>query len=386
MVKINRIIFGYRTIKVDPSDVKTISNLFLRNCITADVFPDGTVIIEERDASRINDLLSGRIEYCISECLGVYGALKRIRCKRALFFSCLITALALVFLSDLVWDVRVSGNENVSAAEIVCALREQGLFVGKMWTKVDRSQVETDTLLSMSTLGWININRRGAVAYVEVIEKEGQESIDEIQSIKYSNIVAEVDCVIEEITVERGVAVVKPGDVVKKGDLLISGLITTDGVACRAIGVVKGRMADRVTVYTLRNDFEIIDEEDKLCSITLNLFDFSINILKIYGNLTSECDIIEDVEEYSFLGSGKLPISLTKIYSKSYVKANKTYSDEELVDITSKRLASATHSRLVSADLLRIKTDGRFTDDGYEMYSDIVFVGEVGRETEILVD
>ena len=40
----------------------------------------------------------------------------------------------------------------------------------------------------------------------------------------HSNIVASVDCVIDEVTVVKGVSLVKPGDVVKKGDLLISGV------------------------------------------------------------------------------------------------------------------------------------------------------------------
>ena len=38
----------------------------------------------------------------------------------------------------------------------------------------------------------------------------------------FSNIVADRDGIIEEITVKKGYATVKPGDVVKKGDILIS--------------------------------------------------------------------------------------------------------------------------------------------------------------------
>ena len=37
-----------------------------------------------------------------------------------------------------------------------------------------------------------------------------------------------------------------------------------------------------------------------------------INIFKIYGNLDSECDIIEEKETFSLLGNKKLPFSLSK--------------------------------------------------------------------------
>ena len=62
------------------------------------------------------------------------------------------------------------------------------------------------------------------------------------------------------------------------------------------------------------------------------------------------------------------------------------YSDEQLVKIASDRLTSMRLSRLAGADLLRIRTEGRFTDSGYILTSDMVFLSEVGVQVDFDIE
>ena len=386
MERINRQIFGYRRIKVSEEDVQKIVALFIRSHLQSEISPEGSIIISDADFVKADALLNGKFEYEISETCGIYGFFKRIKHKPCLFITSAIMVVFLSFISNLVWDIRISGNEIISDARIVSELRDNGLYVGKYWSNLDRAEIETKMLSSSEEIGWININRRGAVAYVEVVESSKKEDEKDASFLKYSNIVANVDCVIEDITVKRGVAVVKPGDVVKKGDLLISGVLTAEEGLCRAEGTVIGRMSDHVSVTTERKYVEKIETKDKLSSVSIKIFNFSSNILKKYGNLTNECDIIEDVKEYTLFGKCKLPFSLKREYYKDYSSVTKSYTDTEIVEVTSKRLEAITHSRLIGADLLRIRTYGEFIDVGYKMYSDIVFCAEVGEEIEFTVN
>ena len=386
MVKIDRLIFGYRRVEISPKDVSEVSSFLIRLGIQSDVSCNGVFFVRNRDVDRLLSLLEGNYEYEISDVLGVYGFIRRIKYKPVIAVGGAMVACMLFLLSNMVWDIRVSGNENVADARIVYELSKEDFSVGKFWWACDLGKIEASLLSSVNEIGWININRRGAVAYVEVVETKGDGDKDEDVGVKYSNIVADSDCVIEEINVSQGVPVVNVGDVVKKGDLLISGIISEDGLLCRAIGSVKGRMTDKIVCETERQYEKKNYEGEKLLSVSLKIFDFSINILKIYGNLTEECDIIEEVKECSLFNSRKLPLSVTKEYTKTYRSVIMNYSDEELVEVTSRRLASAVHSRLISADLCKIRTNGCFTDTGYTMYSDVVFVAEVGREREIEVE
>ena len=53
-----------------------------------------------------------------------------------------------------------------------------------------------------------------------------------------------------------------------------------------------------------------------------------------------------------------------------------------MVELVSERLEFLTAERLKAADLLKIKTYGEFTDKGYSMSSDLLFLCEVGENIE----
>ena len=247
-----------------------------------------------------------------------------------------------------------------------------------MWQEKTLSEVETEFLKRYDDISWININRRGTVAYVTLIEKE-IENHELESSILYSNIVAEYDCVIDEVTVKSGTAMVKPGDSVKKGDLLILGA-TANGDFCRAEGRIVGRVSDTLSVNVERKYEKRLIASKKIHEININIFKISINIFKKYGNLTTECDIIDDVKEYSLPNGASLPFSITLRYLLSYTYDSGEYSDDELVSLAKDRLSLDTALMLTESDLVKISTDGKFTEDGYMMWSDIVYLTDVGQE------
>ena len=89
--------------------------------------------------------------------------------------------LVLLLSQSLVWDIRPSGNENIASYDIKSRLESCGFSVGDLWHKKSLSEVENEFLKLYDDVSWININRRGTVAYVSVIEKE-KEKLAEFQS------------------------------------------------------------------------------------------------------------------------------------------------------------------------------------------------------------
>jgi hypothetical protein len=256
-----------------------------------------------------------------------------------------------------------------------------GFSIGDIWNKKDLSEVENEFLRRYDDVSWININRRGVVAYVSLMEKETDDGISN-GDILYSNIVATHDCVVEEITVKSGTAVVKVGDSVKKGDLLILGA-NPEGVGgefCRADGRVVGRVSEKISVNVAREYEKISISSKKIQSINVNIFKISINIFKTYGNLTNGCDIIEDEKEYVLPNGALLPFSVTFAYLPTYETESRLYSDEEIMTVARDRLSLETALLLSTADLIRICSDGAFSDSGYSMWSEIVYLAEIGCE------
>ena len=219
MVGIDCLVFGYRKIKISPDNLSDATSLLLRGSIYSKINSDGTLTVRERDFVQISNLFKGRIDFEYSNPLGVYGKFKLLPYKPAFISSIIISLVLIIFLSNFVWDIRIEGNENIPASEIKLGLMECGLTVGDFWPFIDRGLVESHYSEIEERVSWININRRGSVAYVKIIERENSNKTEE-NDAGFSNLVSSYDCVIEEITVRRGTAVVKPGDVVKKGDIL----------------------------------------------------------------------------------------------------------------------------------------------------------------------
>lgn len=380
MVGIDSFIFGFRRIKIMPEDLSLVTSILIRNRLQSRIDSDGYIIVRERDFAKILELLSGRIEFTYSEPMGFPGMLCRIKHKVAIASSLCFSFLLCMFFGGIVWDVRVEGNSTITDGEVVLGLSDAGFEIGDFWRRTNLDEVEARLLGNNEKLAWVNINRRGTVAYVKVIEKEPENNAPDVIVSGYSNIIASTDCVIEEITVKRGVAVVKVGDTVKKGDLLVIGMLLEEsgGGFCYAEASVIGRVSDSVSVEIQRNIVEKSSSDKKLVEIDVKFLKFSANILKSYRNLTKECDIIEDEKAYTLFGKCKLPFSITRKYIIRETSREICLSDDQLVKLANARLSSVMTSLLCDADLLSAKTSGKFTDDGYFLQSEIIFLSEVG--------
>ena len=384
MVKIDALIFGYRRLKIDPVDLSVFTSILIRASIPSVINNDGTLTVRERDFEKTKELMSGRIDFTYSQPLGLLGAWKMLDNKFAIMLSIAISALMVIILSGFVWDIRVEGNENTTDSEIILSLSECGFEVGDFWPAVDCSRIETAFLDSSGKISWINLNRRGSVAYVKVIESDTVS--DEKKEKEYiSNLVASADCVIEEITVRQGTALVKPGDTVKRGDILVLGAVPGEGGGewCVAEATVIGRIYDTVSVDVGRDYENKTPIKSMLYSCNLNFFKKSINIFKRYGNLDKDCDIIENEIKCSLFDRCTLPMSITLKYIPRYTYENGVYTDDQLVDIASERLMSLIALRLENADLIKLRTNGAFTDNGYNMSTEILFLCDVSERVRL---
>lgn len=383
MVRADFLIFGYREIKIGKEDISLSASLLLQNGVHASVTDTGLICVKEKDIVKIQNILSGRTDFSVSESKGLYGVWKRCQHKLGTVICLVISIIILLLSQSLVWDIRPSGNENIASSDIKIRLEECGFSIGDLWRKKSLSEVETEFLKRYDDISWININRRGTVAYVSLIEKEIDNQVSD-SNILYSNIVAVYDCVIDEVTVKSGTAMVKPGDSVKRGDLLILGA-NANGDFCRAEGQIIGRVSDNLTVDVKRRYEKGWISSKKIQEVNINIFKISINIFKTYGNLTNEYDIIDDVKEYSLPNGASLPFSITLRYLPSYSFESGLYSDEELVALAKDRLSLDTALMLTKSDLVRMSSDGEFTEEGYRMWSDIVYLTDVGRENSFQI-
>ena len=384
MARLDEFCFGYYYGRCSRDDAARMINTLLRLGICSTVTPDGRFTLRRKDKRRFLSYATSRIRFELGAALGVYGYVER-NSRRYGLLAAILTVMALFFLTrGLVWDVRVSGNSTLTEQAVVDTLGEHGLSVGSRWRRIDKNIIETTLLSEHPEIAWLSVNRRGTVAYVELIESENVGKEEEIAPL-YSNIVAKCDGVVEEITVKCGEAAVKVGDVVKAGDILISGVVESqNGVGfCRAEGTVRASVATEISAVAQREVTERVESRRRLAHIRIIIFNFSINIFKNYGNSVDTCDIIEKIRDFALFNGTRLPISVVTVYEMECSSLTRIRTDEEMIAVAKSELDAKILETLKDADALKLRTEGSFEGDTYRLTTRVVYSTGIGKESAI---
>ena len=252
-----------------------------------------------------------------------------------------ILAVALVVLSGLfVWDVQVSGNEELTEGEVIEALRACGFGVGSYLPSLRVREIENRVLMASECIGWLSINTEGTVARVQIIEHIAGER--ESSSKNPANLVAVSDGQIEYLELYRGNVVVTVGQAVKKGELLVSGLYDSKTGSfryTRAAGRVMARTERVLTVEIPLLYEEKVYDEVYLQEIELSFFNFSQNFFKNSRNSDILCDIIKYNANLGQLGDNRLPVSLSRTEVRPYQLVERERSAEEALELCYAELA-----------------------------------------------
>ena len=382
MIRLDYFILGYKYLTFRNEDIAKAATILLTRGLSGKIDKNGRMAVSVTELKKYKTFFSG-LEYKEGEIKGFLGFAKRNRFRFGAIFALLIITVLFFLSGEMVWDVRIEGNENIGDIQLKEKLANCGLDVGVRWSSLSQNEVESNILNEVDEIAWININRRGSVAYVTLKEKNTREDI--IVEKNATNIVAEFDCVIEEISVNQGYAMVKAGDTVKKGDLLISGVLPEEvgGGYVNAEGVVVGRFRECVEVYTEREERIKDKGETLLQEVSVEILGFSINIFKNYGNSPDDYVIIEEENSIIIFDGTVLPIKVRKKYSQQYVENITSYSYEQLIKISSQRLEDKRTVMLLDAELIKISTCGDFKDDGYHLKSDMTVLRNIGIEKDV---
>ena len=322
----------------------------------------------------------------VSNPLGFFSLARGLLKRRLTLIAVVISLLLTIISPSVVWDVRVIGNELLSESDVTSALEPLGLAVGASWSSIDRSVVEAALLDAYPGISWVNINRRGGVAYVEIIEAALPPEED--SQMGYCNVVASVDCVISEISVTSGYATVSVGQAVRAGEVLISGVLPDEagGGFCRASGSIKGIVDDEISVGVSRSYTKNEYSEGVKSSLTVKILKFSINIFKIYGNSDSKCDIIKNNEKCRLFGKYDIPVWFETEYTMPYTEMTLVRSDAELIAYATESMRQELLSRTEHSELCRASSSGEFTADGYTMHTSLTVIEEVGRTSVFMAE
>ena len=380
-MRIDNLIFGYRNFFINQDEKTRVTNALLKRNLTCKMNSDGEFSVSLFRIKRYKSVLRGT-NCTVSEIKGMPSFFVAYRKRYGIIIGFLIAFVYILMASSCVWDIRVEGNEQVSSEKIEEELYNAGFGIGQFWNADSLSAIEGRVLENSKSLGWININRRGTVAYVSVREKSVYKN--EGEKYGYSNIVATADCVIEEITVKRGIACVKKGDTVRCGQLLISGVIpdALGGGFVNAEGEIFGIISEKIELTVPSSESKIEYSEGELSEISIKIFKFSLKFFKKYRKNGESCVIIEDKKVGTLFGKYRIPFEIRKTYVERKSVKIETYTEKQIVNIAADRQNEFIRRHLYDCDVLKMQTAGSFTDIGYTLTTHVTVLRSIGEERE----
>lgn len=371
-------LLGYYTVTVEQEHLTAAANALLSCGLSLRLLPSGKLHVPMRYLRPLRAAM-GDIPYTTSPLGGVFGFVYRHRHCYGIAAALVCLLLCLFVSSRVVWDVRLEGEGLTDTAHVEGELRACGLFPGVRWAEMDFGKTETDLLSVSDTVGWVSIYRRGHVAYVTVAEKTVHEQ--PTPPVGYASVISAYDAVVDEVLVGKGYATVKKGDTVRAGDLLISGILPSEvgGGLCYAEGEVRGTVEQTVTV-SVSGEMELLQTAKRtMTDCHVNFFGFSLNILKKYGKMPEDCAIIEENRTVRILGGYRLPICIDTRYAVMHEKRVRELTPQEMTALASEELMQKVRALLSDGELISIRTEGGFTEDGYTMRAYVTYRTVLGR-------
>lgn len=155
---------------------------------------------------------------------GLPVKLKRYRQRIPLGVYVLLAVAGLMYCSSFIWSVNVRGGTEDDREAVRKYLEDEKIKVGASIQDIDTKDLGNKILLSVDTLKWVTVSKKGTVLNIELLPKDSyQEEEGAIDGPR--SIVAKKDALIKKIVAKSGTVVMLENNVVMAGETIISGYV-----------------------------------------------------------------------------------------------------------------------------------------------------------------
>ncbi|MBE6693255.1 MAG: hypothetical protein E7589_00620 [Ruminococcaceae bacterium] len=386
-------LFGYCKVSADSQNAPRLLNICMQNGypykdIITDECGNISLVFRRNVFARVYEkcLLCG-VEISVIEKGGFPYFLYRYRYRAGLLVGTMAAAVMVFYFSGIIWDVRVSGNVNLTDTEVISTLAECGFGVGSPKTDFRADVLENRVLINDSRIAWISVNLKGTVAHVEIRESAKPNNS---QNDAPANIVAARSGVIQRIELEDGNVLVAAGDRVNEGELLVSGLYDSNISGYRwthARAKVYARCVREINIY-IPKTFEsrvYTAENEAEVEYSVNFFGKEIKFSKKCGNDEGNCDIIEKSRSLTLVKGISLPLSVNTVWHVPYTVETLTRSDSQMERLAYFELSQRLAEIPGGAELIKKTVSTSSDEGGFYLYCTVVCVEDIARTVEFEV-
>ena len=384
-------ITGYINIKVESFFLERFINI----CISKNIFlwnikrKKSTIMyanISIKDFKRLKNIAKKtKSKVKIENKKGIPFLLYKYRKRKLFLIFFAIMIIGLIVTSNFIWNIEITGNVNISKEEIMQSLNNNGLKIGTNKNKIDTNIIINNIRLQRDDIAWIGINIKGTNAIIEI--KESDKAPEIINQDEYCNIISDKQATITKISVQNGTAVVNVGDIVKPGDVLVAGYLEGKYTGTRYVHAQADIQAK--VWYSKKEKFYFNQEIQVPTGATetkysINFNNFKINFYKTLSKF-KKYDTINESKKLMLFSNLYLPIEIIKTTNSEYKKENVTYTEQELIEIASKKLEEDLQNQIYNKNNIINKQVNIYPNSGYIEVEVIYEVLEnIGNKEKIL--
>lgn len=298
--------------------------------------------------------------------------------RHAWIITCIVLCFALLYYSSsFLWSIKFDGNLLYTEDVLRAFLEDEKIEIGMRKTSIPCEELELRIRNQFPLITWVSCELKGTYLYIHVNENRLEHY--EFDEEGPSSLVANQDCVVTKIVVQKGTPMVKQGDVIKEGDLLISGVLPLKGdydevygekqVCSR--GTILGIFAEEGEMFFPRIVVKKIPEKKQESGICLELFGMSFAFVPKKPETTFY--MIRQKERQVPVGW----ISFCQFIS--YKEKQVTYTDDELSVIANDWLENYYKEKEKNkVQILKKNGTMKFTANGCTVTYQLQLEGEVG--------
>lgn len=298
-----------------------------------------------------------------------------------------VFAIAILFASELfVFDIRVTGNQTLTAMQVKSLLAQQGFAPGSFIPGVDTDKLENRVMIASDKIAWLSVNIKGNVAHVELIEQRLPENKPEL---KPAHVVASGSGEVVSVELWRGNVLVSAGQQVQKGEILIAGVYDSQTQGFRFTRA-SGRVMAR-TVYEFRVEIPYeyqkkVYSEDIWEKKSLIFFSFPIKLFQSTGNCGTVCDKIDIVENCSPMPDVELPLYLHTERYIPYTTQTEVRDPEAALTLAYRELSEKIAAALQGGEMLSKRIQTEIGEDGVVLYATVTCIADISQVQEFELD
>lgn len=313
---------------------------------------------------------------------GPIFALLKIRNRFGLFVGALCAVLIINFLSGFVWNIEITGTNEIRNSDISAFLCENGLQVGTYARGVDRDVIENLLMSSFEKCAWAHINIDGTTATVEIDEAVDKPSVVDPNIL--TNVKAVKDGIIVKTTTYNGWQNVNVGDSVVEGDLLISGIYEGEGgkrnLFTHARGEIIAKVDENIEITISRKQCQKTYTDTKQYKY---LYFFGIKIPLFIGTsnyINSDVDVVND---YLVLNGRELPIGIVRKDVQRFRVDTVELNDAQLNDLVRSEIDKRIARELSDYEIISNDMDISLNTNEAKASCKIVCLEDIGKEYKI---